>query len=240
MITKQGYLERKFKGEFRVIAEYDQSTNDFPKDEKGDIDRSFDDFYIPSRKKTITVRHAHAGILSCFIESITTGRNVLKKIYEQETGKELPKVSVQNKDKEFDPLVKDSVIINYEVLDGEVYFTFKADKLRDFASILALSTTGKKLSPFSAKNLPKSEYIIPEQDETQYKEALSTISSTPIMQANTIKKINKLFKEKVLKKKNKEWTPESRKLKMNLKQYIHYKGLWDKYIEFIREYKEEK
>ena len=39
------YLE-KFIGTYRVMAEYDLQTNDFPRDEEGNIDKSFEDLYM--------------------------------------------------------------------------------------------------------------------------------------------------------------------------------------------------
>ena len=40
------YLTNKFKGTYRVLAELDEVTNDFVRDDKGNIDESFSDFYI--------------------------------------------------------------------------------------------------------------------------------------------------------------------------------------------------
>lgn len=34
------YLWTKYKGIYRVIADYDESTNDFPRDDEGNIDSS--------------------------------------------------------------------------------------------------------------------------------------------------------------------------------------------------------
>ena len=36
----------KYKGTYRLKAEIDQSTNDYPRDDSGGIDPSFDDIYI--------------------------------------------------------------------------------------------------------------------------------------------------------------------------------------------------
>ena len=40
-----GYL-RKYVGKYRVKAEYDMSTNDWPRLSDGTLDSSFDDYYI--------------------------------------------------------------------------------------------------------------------------------------------------------------------------------------------------
>ena len=36
----------KYKGTYRLKAAIDQSTNDYPRDDSGGIDSSFDDIYI--------------------------------------------------------------------------------------------------------------------------------------------------------------------------------------------------
>lgn len=59
------YLFKKYKGQFRVKANYDLSTNDFPRDELGNIDSSFDDFYIPCASGG-KIRHYGQNVLFYF------------------------------------------------------------------------------------------------------------------------------------------------------------------------------
>ena len=46
------YLE-KYTGKYRVLPYYDTSLSDFPRDNTGAIDSSFDDLYIPCKKGVI-------------------------------------------------------------------------------------------------------------------------------------------------------------------------------------------
>ena len=42
------YLQnKKVFQKYRVVTEYDKNTNDFPRDDNGNIDKSFEDIYIP-------------------------------------------------------------------------------------------------------------------------------------------------------------------------------------------------
>ena len=79
-----GYL-RKYCGQFRVKADIDQTTNDFPRDEQGNIDSSFDDFYIPCASGS-KIRHYGQKTLLYYCTSIGKFRNILKKIYEDKIG----------------------------------------------------------------------------------------------------------------------------------------------------------
>ena len=64
----------KYVGTYRVKADYDYATEDFPRTADGGIDASFDDLYIPCVKGII--KHTYLGndILSCcFYEKAQTG-----------------------------------------------------------------------------------------------------------------------------------------------------------------------
>ena len=84
------YLFSHYKGKYRVLADYDLETNDFPRDEQGNIDSDFNDFYIPG-KKGVQIRHAGRDKLGCYIFSIGMARNILTDIYIMETNKTPPK-----------------------------------------------------------------------------------------------------------------------------------------------------
>ena len=114
------YLYKHYKGKYRVLADYDWDTNDFPRDEQGNIDEDFNDFYIPG-KKNIEIRHASQNVLGCYIFSIGLGRNVLASIYEQELNKQTPK----KLEKIADDLI--CIIKNAQDKDGylNTYYTIK-------------------------------------------------------------------------------------------------------------------
>ena len=171
------YLYQHYKGKYRVLAEYDSETNDFPRDEQGNIDSDFNDFYIPGRKN-IKIVHAGGNILGCYIFSSTLGRNVLTNIYERELNKAIP-----NKTETIATiLAENNIIENFTLYDGEILFTFKNKHLEDWADIFRLKKSGANISPLSPKNLPKSHYIIDNKDETEYDKLFNGLEQTKKMQ----------------------------------------------------------
>lgn len=216
------YLYEHYKGKYRVLADYDIETNDFPRDEQGNIDSDFNDFYIPG-KKNVQIRHAGRDRLGCYIFSIGIGRNILTDIYELETNKKAPK----KLEALSDLMIKENIIEDITLYDGELLFIFKATYLDKWAHIFKLKTSGAKISPLSNKNLPKSQYQITKEDEDKYLRLMNGLSKEKKMQI--ARKATNTLVDK-FSKKNKA---EMKKLGMKPKQYIHYKGMWDKLIQEI-------
>lgn len=217
------YLYSHYKGKYRVLADYDLETNDFPRDGQGNIDSDFNDFYIPG-KKGVQIRHAIRNNLGCYVFSTGMARNILTEIYNKESTHTAPKkleTLIQH-------MVDEGIIEDYTLYDGEVLFIFKAVHLDDWAKIFKLKTSGAKISPLSIKNLPKSDYIINEEDEEKYEELMSTIDKD--QKRNIARKATANITNK-LSKKNKA---EMKQLGMKAKQYIHYKGMWDKLLKEIQ------
>ena len=217
------YLYNHYKGKYRVLADYDWETKNFPRDEQGNIDEDFNDFYIPG-KKNVQIRHSHRNILGCYIFSISSARNILASIYEQELNKTAPKKleTIANE------LINNDIIINITYYDGEILFMFKNIYLNKWADILKLKKSGANISPLSSKNLPKSDYIINKKDEEKYKTLLINYNKTQKMLI--VKKSVKTITDKLTKKQK----IEMKKLNMKPKQYIHYIGKWDKLLEEIK------
>ena len=122
------YLKR-YVGTYRVKAEYDLSTNDFPRLENGNLDPSFDDLYIDC-KNNIKIKHGTRNILSCYIPSKSRGVNILRKIHEDYISEDLPKEISQTQkyfEKLSGALVENDVLVSAEVLDYEVYFEFSSN-----------------------------------------------------------------------------------------------------------------
>lgn len=223
------YLFSHYKGKYRVLADYDLETNDFPRDDQGNIDSDFNDFYIPG-KKGVQIRHAGRDKLGCYVFSIGIGRNILSDIYIMETNKTPPK----KLETLADAMIKENIIEEITIYDGEILFIFKANHIDDWAKIFKLKTNGAKISPLSTKNLPKSDYKIDEKDEKRYNDITSTLTKEQRMSvprraiANITNKLSKKDKK------------EMKQLNMKPKQYIHYKGLWDKLLkELEKEMKKE-
>lgn len=217
------YLYHKYKGKYRVLPHYDTETNDFPRDEQGNIDKDFDDFYIPGRKN-VEIHHGTQNVLGCFVLGNTLARNILANIYEKECNKEAPK-KINNIAEQ---LINKDIIIDITYYDGEVMFTFKAKHLDDWADIFKLKKSGASISPLSPKNLPKSNYIIKATDEKEYNTLLNNLTKVQKMQ------ITKRATATISNKFTKKQKEEMRKLCMKPKQYIHYIGKWDKLLNEIR------
>lgn len=213
------YLYKHYKGKYRVLADYDTTTNDFPRNEQGNIDEDFADFYIPG-KKNVQIRHGMRDNLGCYIFSNTLARNILATIYKRELNKDAPKkikAIAQS-------LVDNNIIIDITYYDGEILFTFKNIHLDNWADIFKLKKSGANISPLSLKNLPKSEYVINKNDEQRYNNLFNNLEKTQKMQIAR-KSVNN-----VIDKLTKKQKAEMKSLCMKPKQYIHYIGKWDKLI----------
>lgn len=213
------YLYQHYKGKYRVLADYDLETHDFPRDDKGNIDQEFNDYYIAGRKG-VQIRHSNRDILGCYIFGTGISHNILNAIYEKELHKKPPtKIeTVVNK------LIEADIIKEVTYYDKEILFTFKAEHLNDWAKIFKLKTSGANISPLSSKNLPKSDYTINKDDEKDYNELMSKLTKSQKM--IVAKKAVATLSNKFTKKQK----MEMKKLNMKPKQYIHYIGKWDKLL----------
>lgn len=217
------YLYKHYKGKYRVLADYDIETNDFPRDEQGNIDEDFNDFYIPG-KKNVQIRHAGNNKLGCYIFSTTLGRNILASIYERELNKNPPKKINTLADE----LIKENIITEITYYDGEILFIFPASYLEQWHDIFKLKKTGANISPLSSKNLPKSQYVINKKDEEEYNTLLKDLNKQQKLL------ITKRATNNITSKFTKKQKAEMRQLCMKPKQYIHYIGKWDKLLNEIR------
>lgn len=239
-----GYLQRKFVGQYRVKAEYDLSTNDFPRLDNGNLDPSFDDLYIECANK-IKIKHGGGNVLSCYIPSKPRGMNILRSIYQDKVGSKLPSDQGRYLENLCSKLVENEVLISAEVLDYEVIFEFKSDMIDYIAKLVKARTSGASISPFSLKNLPKAPYKIPGKDMELYKDATSSLPTKTIVlqgQERTmvdgmiVKQLNSQFDEIIIKSQSKDFDiNKDRKIKcLKGKEYIHSMGMWDEYCEFLR------
>jgi hypothetical protein len=239
------YLYSKYKNKFRVKADYDLSTNDFPRDELGNIDSSFDDFYIPCASKG-KIRHYEQNILLYYCTSIGRFRNILKQIYEDKVGS-LEKFKTYNKpNKEgkvthvfdiesmYSELIDKGIIFYICEYEEEGEFRFKADLMDYIASLVKPSTSGSSISPLSIKNLPSKKYDIPKEELDKYKEITKNIDkSNAIILSQLVKK----FDDIIQKKKGKDYDIkyERRLSCLKGKEFIHSIGLFDDYLIFLKE-----
>lgn len=243
-----GYL-RKYVGTYRVKAEYDISTNDWPRLENGTLDPSFDDYYIDC-SNNIKIKHGVGSVLSCYIPTRQRGMNILKQIYKDNTSAELPQESPKTQkylENLCSELVKSGILESAEVLDYEVYFEFKATMIDYIAKLVGAKTYGASINPLSSKNLPKTKYEIPEEDVELYKDAIKDFPTQVInfgdkqrtsVDMVLLKNLNKEFEKIIIKSQRKGFDINKDRKKKGLKgkEYIHSFGpdMWQKYCEFLR------
>lgn len=217
------YLTQHYKGTYRVRAHYDQSTNDFVRDDEGNLDDSFGDFYLSGRSG-IEIKHGIGSELACYIPKLKLGTNILRNYYEATTHKSVDK----SVDKIVDELRKGGFINDVDIMDWEVYFTFDAKYLDALAPIVKLKTSGASISPFSNRNLPKAPYVIPKKDIGKYKKARGELNGLQIARAQdefiaTHCEVNAKAQMKLEMLKANNW--------------LHKHGYWDDYCKWLGEYK---
>lgn len=242
---------RKYVGIYRVKADYDWDTGDYPRLENGNLDPSFDDLYIFC-KNDIKIRHGVGNILSCYIPSKGRGLNILREIYQDKISKTLPKEKSSYCEKLCGKLIEEEILVSIEVLDGEVYFEFKATMIDYIAKLVGASSYGASIQPFSPKNLPKTPYKIPDKDLKLYNESIKDFPTrATVIQGKErvtvdgllISRITKEFDEVIIASQPKKFDiNKDRKSKgLKGKNYIHSLGndMWQCYCKFLKEYAKE-
>lgn len=214
------YLINKYKGKYRVRAHYDQQTKDFVRDDNGNLEESFGDFYLSGRSG-IEVKHGTGSELACYIPRLQLGNNILKSYYDS--------VIANHNGKSMDRIIADLKSSGYvndvDVLSTEIFFTFDAEHLDTLAPIIKLKTSGASISPFSTRNLPKAPYIIPKTDMDKYKKAKDGLSGLDIARLN---------EEFIAENFDSDFKTNLRKEMLKPIQYFHRHGYWDKYCKFIK------
>ena len=247
-----GYL-RKYVGKYRVKAEYDMVTKDFPRLEDGRLDPSFDDLYIDCANK-IQIKHHGGNVLCCYIPAKQRGMNVLKRIYQEKVSKTLPVETTSDNKRYLEnlcrELVEKEVLVSAEVLDFEVIFEFKADMIEYIAKLVGAKTNGANISPFSTKNLPREPYKIPDKDMKLYKESIKDFPTVTrdmgkgpieVPDGLLIKRLNKQFDEIIAATQKPDFdVDQDRRTKgLKPKEYIHQMGMWQEYCDYLKTFNKE-
>lgn len=196
----------KYIGKYRVLADYDKNTNDFPREYDGSY--SDNDLYITCYNKG-RIYHYGNSKLCFYCPSKGRGRNIIKAL-----------IADGLKDK----------IIFIEETDSEVTIKFDSKDIETLEPYFRPNKSGASIRPHSVKNLPKGHYKIPDQDMEIYKKAIAGKEMPVVMRLS-----NNFIKSIETKKKNSQYYKADMKLKkLKGKDYIHSVGLWEQYIEFIK------
>ena len=195
------FLE-KYTGTYRVLGCLDSSTNDFPRDENGNIDSSYDDLYIPCSRGKSVIKHTYDDnkLVICFYGKCSTARNVYKEL--------------KDKYKKIDIKFEDAGE------DGLIYFD--ADDIKKISTVVKPKTSGASIKWNSVKNLPKVKYEIPSKDLKRLSDITAGLSKIEKMKFG--KNVSSEF---LSSHKLKEEQNQSR---LSPKEFIHSKGLWDDYM----------
>lgn len=199
----------KYKGVYRLRTEIDKKTNTFPREYNGEF--ATNDIYIDCHKN-IRIHHYGKSILEAYIPSLGRGRNIVKAI-NQELG--------------------DNIIFHIEETDEEVLFRFHSKNMDILEKYLKPKTNGADRSPFSTKNLPKSKYIIPDEDLVGYKKIVEKIPKNQLI--TIVHRTNDFLQSLTTKKNTWEMIKSDMALKgIKGKDYIHSIGKWEEYINYLR------
>ncbi len=229
----------KYVGTYRVIAEYNLATNDYPRIcsgcDAGQLDSSFEDLYIKC-KSGIKVYHYGKSILVAYIPSLGRGHNIIKDIYNDRIGK--IELIENNYDAIYKTLNADRFIFDLEDTDKEVLFKFNAKNIESIMQYLKPSVSGANKSPFAKSNLRKRKYEIPYTDLMLYKEITAVISKDDI---SLYSKINDVFLKNISTKKH-TYNDIKSEIKLSglaIRDYIHSVQKWEEYLDFIKKYLEQ-
>ncbi len=236
------YLMR-YRGKYRLKANIDMNTNDFPRNESGSIEDY--DVYIRCRKGQIY--HYGRNILVCYCNSLVVGRNVLKAIAEEIGINSSEYVSeTENKNGEitksydYDTLYKlleeNGIVFDIEETDSEVLWKFKDKDIEMMTNYMQAQTSGASMSPFSTRNLPKEKYEINNEDLHLYEEIKDSISKDSLLDFGRLTSrfiYENMAKNKQYKRINMKELMKKKMLKG--KEFIHSEGFWNEYLKFLRE-----
>ena len=235
-----GYLVDKYKGKYRLMAPITKD-NQFQKK----LDGTYEDIdiYIDCARG-VKVYYFGRGLLEAYIPSIGMGRNIVKQIYYryinpsnvllvENYGRTSYKIIDDEKFRS-DLSSNKNIIMSVGDSDEEVWFKFKSSDDDKILPLLKPKTSAANRSPFSSKNLPKSQYDIPPDDFEKYKKITDGFS----METGDWLKVSKItndFIKSLANKRNKYEDIKSDMAKKGLKgkEYIHSIEKWNDYIKFL-------
>lgn len=218
----------KYKGKYRVLSHIDQNTNDFPRNENGNIES--DDLYIKCSNGS-QIYHYGKSILVAYIPSIGRGHNILLAIASKLCGIE----GRIDYDKLYNMLEKEGTVRDIVENDKEIEFKFHAKNINFIAEFLKPNTSGADRSPYSTKNLPKSNYTIPVEDLREYKNIVAKINEDNKL---LISQITRGFLKDILSKnplyRTINFGTDMKKKMLKGKEYIHSEGYWNEYLQYLK------
>lgn len=210
----------KYKGTYRVLPVLDEVYHDLPRDNSGNIIHEEVELYIACKNGNKITEYgkdtSNRMVLRAYIPSIGRGRNIKRSM----DANGIP-------------------YTDYRETDEEVEFRFKAKDIEPIAELMSVKTGGANVSPFSTKNLPKSDVEIPTAEIERYKAVVAEVQKDDLL---IIHRITTDFLSSILEKKYKKldkafsYTTDMKKMMMSRlsKEYIYTKGMWNEYLDFLQ------
>ena len=200
----------KYVGTYRVKACYDLDTNDFPRDCEGRIDPSFEDLYIDCAHGWRIYHYSSKGsrvILEGYCPSKIRGNNIVKELGD--------------------------IVLDTHSNDSELWFYFNANNIATVAEAMKAKTSGKSISPFSVKNLPKNHYEINTEDMSVYRSIISALQKNELIYLSIW---TTAFMNDYLQKTHhiRGASSKAKSECLTARNYIHKHGYWNEYCEYLK------
>ena len=215
----------QYKGKYRIKANIDKETNDYPRNEQGNIET--DDLYIKCIHGSQIYHYGHS-VLIAYIPSIGRGHNILRAMGEELLGTS-KKLSYEEL---FEKLEQDGTIKNIVENDKEIEFSFNSSNIEFVAKYLKPCTSGANISPFSTRNLPKTKYNIPNEDLNAYRNIVAKKYAENNL--SLTHRTNEFLKTLSTKKNSWQNIKSDMRFKgLKGKEYIHCIGKFNEYLIYL-------
>lgn len=146
----------KYVGTYSVLAEYDRETNDFVRDEFGNLHSEFEDYYIPLENNKGKILYYDKGILILNITNDDVLYRQLKAIQKKNPVKGIKDCDLSG--------------------NGEWLIHINEKDLSKYLGFIKPKTSFKSRDPFDTKNLPV-QYTMPKKDLAKASEIFSKVNS---------------------------------------------------------------
>lgn len=200
----------KYVGTYRVLAEYDHETNDWVRDEFGNYDENFSDFYIPLKNNYGRILYYDNDILIIHIIGGRKAQDVLRQV---------------KKDNHVKSLVSSGIALKIIELDGEMLIYIHEKDLPLYSPYINPSSYGAKIKPFDSKNLP-SQNKVPRNELKKFEQLKKQVGTKGRYKWSNITRQFILTNCHIT-------ANELRESGLNFCNFIYQKKLWDKYLGFL-------
>ena len=184
-------------------------------------------------------------MLEAYIPSLGRGRNIIRQIYYNDinpnnvtvnTTEGRTSYQIINQEQFKKDINKSDIISDIIETDSEITFRFPYKYSDKIIPLLKPKTSAADRSPFSAKNLPKANYVISEGELREYTNIIEPLKTDgKLLMLNTLTQnyLNKLSKNKAYR--GADLKILMRKKMLGKKEFIHSENLWDDYLKFLKE-----